>query len=316
MNPEMRYFLEFLASLLLAPLLPGIISRVKAIVAGRHGKPLLQTYYDIWRLLKKSEVRGQTASWVFIATPATVIATAIAALLLLPVGGSPSPLGFCGDFLLAAYFLAMGRFALTLGALDTASPFEGMGASREATFGAIAEPALFLGFLILTSVCLDPGKLNAGSLADSLSLNSMLNGQAIHSWEFGRPEIWLAPIIFFILLLAENCRIPVDDPTTHLELTMIHEAMILDYSGPNLAFILYASSLKLWFFAAIIAALLVPAISPFPSFLIWLAVMFAVAILVGLVESGMARLRLLRVPQLLGLASALAALGLILAQVD
>ena len=316
MNPEIRFFLEFAASLLLAPLLPGLISRVKAMVAGRHGKPLLQTYYDIWRLLRKSEVRGQCASWVFIATPAVVATTTMSALILLPIGGSPSPLGFCGDFLLAAYFLAMGRFALTLGALDTGSPFEGMGASREATFGAIAEPALFLGFLILTSICLDPGKLNAGSLADSLSLGAMLNGQAARSWELARPEIWLAPIIFFILLLAENCRIPVDDPTTHLELTMIHEAMILDYSGPSLAIILYASSLKLWFFAALIAGLLAPSLSPLAAFLAWLGVIFAVAVLVGLVESSMARLRLLRVPQLLGLASALATLGLILAQVN
>lgn len=316
MNSSLYFILQFCLSLALAPLLLGIINRVKAVVAGRHGKPLLQTYYDIWRLLRKSEVISVCTGWPFALCPAIVLGCAIAALALLPLGGEGTPLAFCGDFLLAAYLLGMGRFALMLGALDTGSSFEGMGASREATFGALAEPAMFLTFLILTSICLDPLHLRAGSVAQAFSLSQMLDGQAAQAWAFGRPELLLAPIIFFILLLAENCRIPIDDPATHLELTMIHEVMVLDYSGPNLALITYAASLKLWFFAALIAALLTPKADPLASCSIWLALIFAIGICTGLVESTLARLRLLRIPQLLGMATALAALGLILAQVN
>lgn len=316
MSNVIHFALPLLLSLLLAPMLMGVINRVKAIAAGRHGKPILQTYYDIWRLLQKSEVTSNCAGWPFAICPAIVLGTTIAALLLFPLGGKSAPLAFYGDFLLAAYLLGMGRFALMLGALDTGSSFEGMGASREAAFGALAEPALFLAFLILTSICLDIGNFSATSTISAFSLSGMMSGQAAQAWSLGRPELLLTPIIFFILLLAENCRIPVDDPTTHLELTMIHEVMVLDYSGPNLALITYAASLKLWLFAALIAALLTPPTTPLAACLIWLAIIFAVGTCVGLVESTLARLRLLRIPQLLGMASALAALGVILAQVN
>ncbi len=310
MSPLAAYLVQFVLALLLAPLLPGIINRVKAKFAGRHGKPLLQLYFDIFKLLRKGEVISRSASFVFSLGPAVSLATALCALALLPLGGVTSPLAFQGDFLLAAYLLGLGRFAVILAALDTGSSFEGMGASREATFSALAEPVLFCCLLALACV---GGTLH---LENHLSLSGMLGGRPGTGWLLGRSELLFVPVVLFVLLLVENCRIPVDDPNTHLELTMIHEVMILDHSGPNLAFILYGSALKLWFFAALPAGILVPDISVWwAQGLCWLATILLMAVLVGVVESVMARLRMYSVPRLLGGAGVLAALALILTQI-
>lgn len=310
MSPLTAYLVQFVLALLLAPLLPGIINRVKAKFAGRHGKPLLQLYFDIFKLLRKGEVVSRSASFVLSLGPAVSLATALCALALLPLGGVTSPLAFQGDFLLAAYLLGLGRFAVILAALDTGSSFEGMGASREATFSALAEPVLFSCLLALACV---GGALD---LETHLSLSGMLGGRPGTEWLLGRSELLFVPVVLFVLLLVENCRIPVDDPNTHLELTMIHEVMILDHSGPNLAYTLYGSALKLWFFAALPAGILVP---DFPAWwaqaLCWLATILLMAVLVGVVESVMARLRMYSVPRLLGGAGVLAALALILTQI-
>ncbi len=303
------YLLQFVLALLLAPLLSGIINRVKAKVAGRHGKPILQLYFDLAKLLGKGEVLSHTTSWIFRAGPAISLAATLCALALLPLGGQPSPLQSQGDFILAAYLLGVGRFAIILSALDTGSPFEGMGASREATFSALAEPVLFLCFLAVI------GTTSGLGLSAELSLSTMFGGIPASGWLFGRPELLLIPVVLFILLLVENCRIPVDDPNTHLELTMIHEAMILDHSGPNLAFILYGSALKLWFFAALLAGILVPQASIWAQTIGYFVIIFVTAVVVGLVESIMARLRMAWISQLLGMAGALAAFALILTQV-
>ena len=310
MNNAAVYLFQFALALLLAPLLPGIINRVKAVFAGRHGKPLLQTYYDLAKLLGKGEARSRTTTWIFAAAPAIGLAGALCALALLPLGGAVSPLAFTGDVLLAAYLLGMGRFALMLAALDTGSAFEGMGASREATFSALAEPVLFLAFMALTSLCLDLGR----GTDTAFTLSAMFGGQTTSAWFRGNGALLLLPAIFFILLLVENCRIPVDDPNTHLELTMIHEVMVLDHSGPNLACILYGSALKLWFFAALTAGLLIPALPAWQQAGLRLVTVLLLAVIVGVVESVMARLRMERVPWLLGGAAVMAALALILIQ--
>lgn len=317
MSAPIAFFLQLALALALAPLLPGIINRVKARVAGRHGKPLLQTYYDLAKLLGKGEVISRTTTWTFAAAPGVSLAAALCALALLPLGGIASPLAFGGDFLLAAYLLGMGRFAVMLAALDTGSSFEGMGASREAAFSALGEPALFLAFLTLTSLSLDLGRGVADSGLDvraAFSLSALFNGDMAAFRQAGRPELLLAPAVFFALLLAENCRIPVDDPTTHLELTMIHEVMVLDHSGPNLAMIVYGAALKLWFFAALVAGLIVPPLPLWEHAALSVLVILGIGVAVGVVESAMARLRLTRVPHFLGVAAALAALALILTQ--
>lgn len=311
MNAELAVYLTQLAlSLILAPLLPGIINRVKAKFAGRHGKPVLQTYYDIAKLLGKGEVISRTSTWIFAAAPAIALAGTVCALALLPLGGAVSPLAFAGDFVLAAYLLGVGRFAVMLGALDTGSAFEGMGASREATFSALAEPVFFLALMVLTSLCLGLGH----GTDTAFSLSTMFGGQTAGAWLTGKGELLLLPVIFFVLLLVENCRIPVDDPNTHLELTMIHEVMVLDHSGPNLAMILYGAALKLWFFAALIAGLITPALPPWEQLGVRLGIVLLLAVVVGIVESIMARLRMERVPYLLGAAAAMGMLTLILTQ--
>ena len=304
------YLAQFALALVLAPLLPGIINRVKAKFAGRHGKPLLQTYYDIAKLLRKGEVISRTTTWTFAVAPSVALAGTLCALALLPLGGAASPLAFAGDFVLAAYLLGVGRFAIMLGALDTGSAFEGMGASREATFSALAEPVFFLALMVLTSLCLGLGH----GTDTAFSLSTMFGGQTAGAWLTGKGELLLLPVILFILLLVENCRIPVDDPNTHLELTMIHEVMVLDHSGPNMALILYAAALKLWFFAALIAGLITPALPLWQQMGLRVGIVLLLAVVVGIVESVMARLRMERVAYLLGAAAIMGMLTLILTQ--
>lgn len=297
--------LHVLLALVLAPLLPGVINRVKARFAGRRGKPLLQTYFDLAKLLRKGTVYSRTAAGLIQAGPVVSLAAGLAALALLPFGGAPALVSFQGDFILLAYVLALGRFFTMAAALDTGSSFEGMGASREALYSALAEPALFLALLALSR--------HAGAL----SLSAFLAPPSGESLLEIAPVAAMTAVTLFIVLLAENSRIPVDDPNTHLELTMIHEVMVLDHGGPDLAFIEYGAALKLWLFAALATGLFIPADWPagWPPLLgtvAGLAGQFLLAGLVGVAESGMARLRLTRVPRLLSAASAFSAVSLVL----
>jgi formate hydrogenlyase subunit 4 len=291
-----------LLALLIAPLLLGVINRIKAIFAGRTGQPLLQAYYDLLKLLRKGAVYGKTTSWIFKAGPVVGLASVLVGLSVVPLAGIPALLNFGGDFLLLVYGLGLMRFFIVIAALDTGSAFEGMGASREVQFSALAEPVLLLSLAAIARN------------TNSFSLSSMLPGLSSQNWASEGPALAMIAIALLVILLAENARIPVDDPNTHLELTMIHEVMVLDHSGPDFAFILYSAALKLW----IMSALLVGMILPFRSGNPWmdipaaLAGMIFVAILIGVIESIMARLRLLRVPQLLVGAGAISIMGLIL----
>ena len=230
-----------------APLLLGITNRTKAIFAGRNGPPLFQTYYDLWKLLHKGAVYSRTTTWVFRAGPMIGLASVLVATLFLPFGGCRSPLSFAGDLILFAYLLGLARVFTVLAALDTGSSFEGMGASREVLFSALAEPSLFLA---LAAVARQTG---------SLSLSDMHLALSTTAWGHSALLMNLVAVVLLVVLLAENSRIPVDDPNTHLELTMIHEVMVLDHGGPDLAFILYAAALKLWLFGALIVDLVIPA---------------------------------------------------------
>ena len=300
------YVAEFILVLMLAPLASGVINRVKAVFAGRHGKPLLQLYYDIFKLLRKGEVLGENVTWVLSAGPVIAMVSSAAALALLPLGGVSSPLAFQGDFILCAYLLGMGRFATILAALDTGSPFEGMGASREALLGALGEPVLFLALLALITTAESLG------VPKELSLSTLFNGFSPQAWLSGRPELVMLVFVMGVLLLMENCRIPVDDPTTHLELTMIHEVMVLDHSGPSLAFIEYGAALKLWLFSSLLTGLVLPAMPVWAYTLSSILGVFLCAAIVGVIESVMARLRMHVVPALAGLAGSVAAFVLIL----
>jgi formate hydrogenlyase subunit 4 len=295
-------WLSFLFALAAAPLLPGIINRTKAICAGRKGQPILQLYHDLWKLLHKSAVYSRTTSWVFRAGPVTGLASLVTAALLMPMGNNPALNAFQGDLILFAGLFSLGRFVLVLAALDTGSSFEGMGASREVWISAMAEPAFFLALAALAR------------WTGSLSLSGIFMSLTAAEWTQAGPALALITAVLFILLLAENARIPVDDPNTHLELTMIHEVMVLDHSGPDFAGILYGSSLKLWLYSIFIVNVLSPLNAQtlgYNLFFSCLGVLF-LSVLVGIVESVMARLRMPAIPQLLVSANALAILALLL----
>ncbi len=284
----------------LPPLVLGVIARTKARLGGRRGPPLLQPYLDLLRLLRKGAVYSHTTTWIFSAGPILSLAALIAAGLIVPLASHRAPLGFVGDVVAFASLLALGRFLTMVAALDTGSSFEGMGASREATLSALAEPTLFL---ILAVLCLRAGSPSFEGASDAVSWASP---------GLARAPLLAAAVALFAVLLAENSRIPVDDPNTHLELTMIHEVMVLDHGGPDLAFIHYGAAIKLFLFGS----LLIHAVLPFPAGEPWrgLAILLAgqliLAVLIGVVESTMARLRLVRVPQFLIGAFAVAAVGL------
>lgn len=291
-----------LAVLLAAPALPGIATRTKSWLTGRRGPPVLQLYFDLARLARKGVVYSRTTTLLFRIAPVVLTAGVLAAASLLPLDGRAPLLGFTGDLVAFAGLLALGRFVLVLAGLDTGSSFEGMGASREVTVAAFAEPALILS---LTVPVLATG---------SLSLGGMLGTPLAGAWTGAAPSLVLAGASLFMLLLAENARVPIDDPATHLELTMIHEVIVLDHSGPDLALILYAGAVKFALFGALVVSLLVPRgrVGPGGAALVLLAGLAVIAILVGVVEAAMARLRMDRIPQFLVTAAALAGLGVIL----
>jgi formate hydrogenlyase subunit 4 len=294
-------FIPLLLALGLSPLLSGVINRTKAFFAGRRGPPLLQTYFDLWKLLQKGAVYSRTTTWLFRAGPIIGLAATLTAAMLMPLGKAPALIAFPADFLLFAGLLGMARFFIVVAALDTGSSFEGMGASREVFFSALAEPALLVALATLARQ------------ANTLSLSSMFGPVSGVHWLQAGPVLMLVVIALMILLLAENARIPVDDPNTHLELTMIHEVMVLDHGGPDLAFVLYSSALKLWLFAALMAGMILPATGNSAlSLLLAAGGMLVVAVVVGVIESVMARLRLVIVPQLLVGAGALAAVAFLL----
>jgi len=288
-----------------APLLRAAIKKMKARLQNRQGPPLRQGYYDLAKLLRKEPIRSETASWVYVAGPRVYFAAAVAATTLVPVLFAAAPLEAAGGILLLVGTLALGRFALATAALDTGSPFGGMGASRDMTIAALAEPALMLG---LFTSALAAGSLNLGALVRSV----LQRGPSFH------PSDLLAFAGLFIIVIAETGRIPVDNPATHLELTMIHEAMVLEYAGPDLALVEWTSALKELLYLTLLVDLFIPvgiATSAAPgailvSLLAWAGKVFMLAIAVTLAESTNAKLRLFRVPELVSVSLGLAFLAL------
>ncbi len=295
--------LQIVAAIGLAPMMSSVINRTKAVFAGRRGPPWLQPYHDLWKLLRKSAVYSPTTTPVFRLGPIVGCAAGLVTLVFVPVGGSAAAVSFPGDFVLVAYLLGLARFFTISAAWDVGSSFEGMGASREAFFSTLAEPALLLALTALAALARQ---------ASLTAIYASLGGTVLAS--AAGPAVLLAAAAMMIVFLAENARIPVDDPNTHLELTMIHEVMVLDHSGPDFAMIQYGASLKLWILGALLVGMLTPVRSGW--FLLDLAAGLAglavLAVLVGVVESVMARLRLVRVPQFLIAASILSVVALAL----
>jgi formate hydrogenlyase subunit 4 len=288
--------------LILPPLLLGVINKTKAWFGGRNGPPLLQAYYDLIKLMRKGMVLSTTTTWVFLAGPVITLAAVVLAGLLVPIGRFDAPVAFVGDLILFAYLFGLARFFTTAAALDTGSSFEGMGAAREVTFACLSEPAMFFALLVLVKV------------SGSLMLTDMLHGPAGGFSAAVAAPLVLIAIGLFVVLLAETCRIPVDDPNTHLELTMIHEVMVLDHSGPLFSLILYSASIKLF----VLGTVLLHIISPFQTGQAWLdwplfiLEILGLAVVIGVVESVMARLQMRHVPYLLIAAILFCGFGFIL----
>lgn len=303
MNTTMSAVLAFLVVLLLAPALPGVATRTRAALTGRKGAPALQLYYDLWKLVRRGAVYSDGTTVVFRLAPIAIASTALLAAAIVPFDGRASLVHFSGDVVAFAYVLGLGRFVLVLGALDTGSSFEGMGASREVTFSSLVEVGLFLSLGVL------------GVVTRELSLTGMLGESLSIHWQGNIAAPVMIAVSLFALLLAECARVPVDDPATHLELTMIHEVMILDNSGPDLALLHYGSALKFAIFGALVVGVLAPRanLGPAGAIAVLGVGLLAIGAAVGVVEATIARLRMPKVPLYLAGASSLALFSLILA---
>ncbi|NOU18024.1 MAG: hypothetical protein HOO91_10770 [Bacteroidales bacterium] len=262
----------------------GIVIRTKSLASGRKGPGIFQPMKDIFRLLKKGSVYSSTTSIIFQIAPSFYIASVLMAILIVPLGDYPGVISFQGDFILFAYLLAFGKFFMIISALDTGSSFEGMGASRESLFSMLVEPAFFI---LMGSFALLTGHTSFHSIFSTLHYGSNI------SYLLGL----LATFVFIMIAMIENSRMPVDDPKTHLELTMIHEVMVLDNSGFDLGLILHTTNLKFAMYGAIISNFFIGDLSLMYTIPIFFAVQIGFAIVAGLLESFMARFRMSHNPQ-------------------
>ena len=271
--------LSLLLILLAAFFFTGIINRTKSILSGRKGSSILQPVKDVIRLFKKGVVYSKTTSFIFQIAPTIYFSSVVMAMLVVPLGQSKGIIGFNGDFIFFAYVLALGKFFSIIAAMDTGSSFEGMGASREALYSMFAEPAFFI---LLGSLALLTGHTSFQEIFASLYLGSSISyALAV-----------LAAFVLGMITMIENSRMPIDDPKTHLELTMIHEVMILDNSGFDLGLILSAGLLKFSVYGALIVNLFLgifPREFAIPAFF---AIQFGAAVITGTIESFMARFRM------------------------
>jgi formate hydrogenlyase subunit 4 len=294
----------------LPPLMAGLIVKIKAWFAGRRGPSVLQPYRDIARLWRKGAVYSEVTTEVFRLGPLLIVASSLVAGLMVPVAGISAPLHFTGDLIVLAYVLALGRVATILAAMDTGSAFEGMGASREAAFSAMGEPTLFL---VLVAIGL-LGHIAPGGIGSEWSLTAALGELTPANWLIYGPALVPLGIALFVVILLENSRIPIDDPTTHLELTMIHEVMVLDHSGPDLALIEYGACQKLLVLGSLLVDMLnfnraqYSLLVRLPIYLLGLVLVSAA---VALTEVAVARFRMRQVPRFLFGAFLLAAFSVV-----
>jgi len=283
--------------LLLSPLMMGLIKKVKAYAQRRKGPPLLQTYYHLEKLFKKESVYSSNSSVIMRVTPWVNIVFMLAASLFVPVIFIPDPVSGIGNVILFLYLMVAAKFFMALAGLDAGSTFGGMGSSREMNFSAIVEPVVIIVFAALAFVL------------QTTSLHEMF-AATVDSSVVSNPTLILISIALFIVLIVETSRIPVDNPETHLELTMIHEAMILEYSGPNLALMEVSHAIKQTLLMGILINILVPwglatemtAGGIGVGIAMFAAKALVLAVLVGVFESSIAKLRLFRLPMLFAMA--------------
>jgi len=277
----------WILAILTAPFFSALILKVKAFFGGKKGPPLLINYYTLIKLFKKGSVYSRSTTFVFKMGPMVSLGVVLTALMFLPIAGQAPVFSFKGDVIFVLYLLGLGRFFVIAAAMDTASPFEGMGAAREAFFPIICEASMFMILILFYS------------LTDELQFDAYFSGNnPLELWKTAGSPLIFVVIAFFIILLTENSRVPVDDPATHLELTMIHEVMVLDHSGPDLALIELGSFCKLFFYASFIARLIFPfnMENPVLNGCVFGGALILVYGAVGIMESVIARYRMDKVP--------------------
>ena len=272
----------------------GLIKKTKSFWGGRKGPSIWQPLHDFVRLIKKDFVISKTTSVVFKIAPVFAIATVLFASLFVPLASGSALINVEAGIIIFAYTLGLGKFMSLISAMDTGSSFEGMGASREACFTSIVEPAFFI---LVASIMALTGNYTFDSLTQIMS----------NAGSYGVLIAFFAVVVLFIMVLTEGSRVPVDDPATHLELTMIHEVMILDNSGSDLAIYTWANGIKMLLISSLIANIIIPSgLSDWMSVLCYLLIMCLISIIIGTVESGMARIRMSHVFEFIFIMSSLA----------
>ncbi|MCR6544804.1 NADH-quinone oxidoreductase subunit H [Dehalobacterium formicoaceticum] len=303
------YFtIQIMMIVLLAPLVNGIIKKIKALTQKRTGAPILQMYFDLYKLLKKSVVISQTSSWIYHVTPYLVFATALAAALLVPVSTMVTPTSFPGDGIMLIYIFVLTRFFLMLAGLDTGSTFGGMGSSREGMISSLIEPSMLISLFTI------------GLISKSTSIYQMMSTAKLLEIPLVQPVYLMIFIALLVIIIAETSRIPVDDPATHLELTMVHEAMMLEYSGRHLALMELGAVIKQLVLITLLANVFLPHDQLIHltgmgalilSLLFYIIKVILLAVLIALIEVNTVKLRLFSVPNLAALSFILSFLGFI-----
>jgi len=297
--------IQLAVMVLLAPLLNGIIAKVKALNQKRRGMPLFQQYFDLYKLFRKSSVVSETASWIFKATPYIYLSSVLAAAMLVPVTTRTGAAGFGGDLLLLVYLLALGRFFMCLSGLDTGSTFGGMGSSREAMISSLIEPTVIVSVFTLG--------LSAGSTSIMETMLSMQQAAPL-----SQPAFLMTFAAMMLVIIAETARIPVDDPSTHLELTMVHEAMVLEYSGRHLAMMELGAAIKQLVLLTLVVNMFLPheqliaaagAAGGMLSLLLFAAKIIGATVLVALIEVFTVKLRFFTISNFAAVSFILAFLG-------
>lgn len=273
----------------------GLISRTKSIASGRKGPGIFQPMKDIFRLWKKGSVYSKSTSFIFQIAPTIYFSSVLMAILMIPFGNQPGIISFNGDFVMFAYLLAIGKFLMIVSSLDTGSSFEGMGASREALFSMLVEPAFFI---LMGSLALFTGNTSFHGIFSALH-----NGSYV-SYLLSA----LVTFLFVLIAMIENSRMPVDDPKTHLELTMVHEVMILDNSGFDLGLIMYTTNLKFALYGALIANFFIGSLPMAISMPVFLMIQAGFAVSVGILESFNARFRMSHNPEFIFMLTSLSLL--------
>lgn len=300
-------FVQIIFLVGVAPLIQGIVKKTKALLQGRHGPPIWQPYYDLRKFLRKDEVVSAHASWLFLITPYVVFAITLTIVAMIPVFTTQALLAATGQLLLVVYLFALARFFTALAGMDTGSSFGAMGSSRDMFVSALAEPVLFV---TLLSVSLPTKTTNVTLMTERMVANHAL---------LLSPTFYLACLAFFILVVTETGRIPVDNPDTHLELTMMHEGMLLEYSGKRLGLMMWSA----WIKQVLMFTLLIDFYFPWgidsrgrgwlllASLAAFLLKLIMLAVVVAFVEMSYAKIRFFRIPRLLSAAFALSMIAIV-----